>query len=686
MRKLYHFNLSGYKLRYLKSDLIAAIAVTAIAVPQSLGLAAIAGLPPIHGLYTALLAPILFGAIAYSRRLIVGADSATAALVASGALLVAQAGTLQYANAVAMLVLLVAGVLFIMAALRMSFLADLISRPVLVGFFAGVGVQLIVGQFPAMLGLAASGSLWQHVTHVFGNLTNINGMAATISLLVVGLVLLLRKTRIPGELVGLVAAIAFAYVFHVEDFGAKLIGALPAGLPDLTLPSFSLGMITTLLPAALSIALVILAQSSSVIRSLAGEHDEKTHINQDLLALGVANAASALTQGFVVNGSPPRSLAADIAGGRSSLVNVFMGVMVAVLLIFGGNLFAFVPTAALSAIIFVIGWRLIRFHELKYLMQSHRSEFVVASIALVGTALFGVYQGVMIAVVVSLMERLRRQYRPKDEILLRDGELSEWAVERLGGKHIPGDVSGLLIYKFDGALFFENVQYFVKRLKSAIDDAGQPVHYVLIDAGAIDNIDYTAMETVKTLYRQISSDDVGFGLAHVSPNLRKQFDAYGMTNLIGRDNIFSTLSGAIKAYPMDRQSSLDKIKSLKLGKDNYVVIGGAVLEVLNLRKTNDVDILVSDDVYARYRDEKRWTEYTMDNGKKILTHDSFNLSRSWMGRSFGALRKNSFESHGVVLIGIDDLIAIKRQLGRKKDREDVLMLIDYRNSARRKED
>jgi len=643
----------------------------------------IAGLPPVAGLYTAILAPIVFGLVSSTRRLVVGADSATAALVASGALLVAQAGTVGYANAVAVLGLLTAVILLGFAVFRLGFLADLISRPVLVGFLGGVGVQLIVNKLPDMLGITATGSLWQHLTTVVTHIGSFNGMAATIAVMVVGVILLTRKTRIPGELIGLILAIVFAMVFHVQDYGVKMVGALPGGLPSLAQPSFDLGMLITLFPAALSIALVVLAQSSAVIRSLANEHDEKVRLNRDLTALSFANAISALTHGFAVNGSPPRSMAADAAGGRTGLVNIFMGLLIGTLLLFGNRLLTDMPMAALASIVFMLGFHLIRFHELRYIWSTHRIEFGVAMIALIGTALFGVYQGVVIAVIVSLMERLSRQYHPKDDILLRDGKLSEWAAERLDWHHHRHRTrpQGLLIYAFDGSLFFENVNYFVQRIKAAIEEAKEPIEYVLIDAGAIDSIDYTAVETTKTLYRQLSSEDIKMGFAHVSPNLRHQFDAFGMTDLVGADNIFSTLSGAIKTHPGSKRSAIEMVHRLGLKRGSYVVIGGAVLEILNLRETSDVDLVVSDEVYAHYRDDKKWAEYVQDNGKKVLSHDGYNLMHTWMGNNLKHLLHQSFEVEKIAFMSIDELIEAKRHLGRKKDLEDIMLLEEYQQSA-----
>lgn len=683
MRKRISFNFAGYNFKYLRHDILAALVVTAIAIPESLGFAVIAGLPPVTGLYTAVLAPIIFGLVASTRRLVVGADSATAALVASGALLVAQAGTAGYANAVAVLGLLTAVILLGMAVFRLGFLADLISRPVLVGFLGGVGVQLIINKLPDMLGITATGSLLQHLTTVVTHIGSFNGMAATIAVMVVGIILLTRKTRIPGELIGLVLAIVFAIVFHVQDYGVKMVGALPGGLPSLSDPSFNFGMLITLFPAALSIALVVLAQSSAVIRSLANEHDEKVRLNRDLTALSLANAISALTHGFAVNGSPPRSMAADAAGGRTGMVNVFMGLLIGTFLLFGSGLLADMPMAALASIVFMLGFHLIRFQELRYIWSTHRVEFAVAMIALVGTALFGVYQGVVIAVIVSLMERLSRQYHPKDDILLRDGKLSEWAAERLDWHHHRHRTrpQGLLIYAFDGSLFFENVNYFVQRIKGAIEEAKEPIEYVLIDAGAIDSIDYTAVETTKTLYRQLSSEDIKMGFAHVSPNLRHQFDAFGMTDLVGADNIFSTLSGAIRTHPGSKRSAIEMVHRLGLKRGSYVVIGGAVLEILNLRETSDVDLVVSDEVYAQYRDDKKWAEYVQDNGKKVLSHDGYNLMHTWMGNNLKHLLHQSFEVEKIAFMSINELIEAKRHLGRKKDLEDIMLLEEYQQSA-----
>lgn len=683
MNKLLKPSIAKYKKRYFVHDLVAALVVTAIAIPESLAFAVIVGLPPVTGLYTALLAPVVYALFASSRRLIVGADSATAALIASGAVLVAQAGTAGYTSAVGLIGLLVAVILMLMAVFRLGFLANLISQPVMIGFLAGVGVQLIITRLPAMLGIEANGSLLHHLLAIIQHLDTINWMALTISVLVLGVALITRRTRIPGELTGLILAIGFSLLFHVEQFGVALVGSLPKGFPEFALPHIELGMIVTLLPSALAIAIVVLAQSSSVIRSSAGLHDEKIRLNQDLFALGLANIASALTRGFVVNGSPPRSLAADVSGGKSQAVNIMMAAMIAVILLFGGDLFRAMPEAALATIVFLLGFRLIRFAELRDIWETHRAESIVAMIALLGTALFGVQQGVIIAVAVSLAERLSRQYRPGDAILLRDGVFSDWAKERLGTKYEGSPTTdGVLVYSFDGALFFENSTYFAERVHRAIDRAKQPVKYFIVDAGAIDSVDYTAVGVLQALYRQLAADSVRLCFAHVSPNLYREFDEYGIIDLVGDEAIFSTLSLAIESVPSLRHPVRQRLDELELAPDSYVVVGGAVLALLHLRDTTDIDLVVNDEVYQRYRDEQQWKEFAAENGRRVLSRDGFNLQHSWHGTSFKRLRRDAWKHDGIPCVSIDALIANKRQTGRRKDLTDITLISQYRQTHR----
>lgn len=666
-------SMRGYKRKNLTQDIVAGLVVTAIAVPELMGIATMAGVPVQMGLYSAILAPIIFALFGVSRRLIVGADSATAVLLAGGAGTLAVAGSAAYNNSVLVIGLLSALILALITFFKLTFLADLISRPVMIGFLAGIGLQLMLTKLPEMFGLHFTGKPLQAIVELTQQLGSANGMAFTLAVLVVGLIVIFRNSRIPGALIGLLSAGAVALLFQASTKGVAMVGALPQGLPHITLPVVTPELVVSLLPVAFSVAIVILAQSASVIRSNADEHDEKPDVQRDTLALSLAGIASVLTNGLAINGSPPRTIAADFAGMRSQLASVVMSALIIILLLFGGDIFTYLPTAALAAIVFMMGYHLIRFRELRYLGQHHKMEFAIALVAALGVLLFGVFNGIIIAVTASLMERLRREYHPSDDVLLKDGKLSKWATERvLGLKDIPDDV---LVFGFDASLFFENAQYFGHRIRKAIRSAEKPLRAVIIDTSAMDDIDYTAVEQLKLLYRNLSADGITLGFSHVSPQLMHQFDDYGVIDLVGEYNIFPTLRSAIEYRPPAHNSVIERVKALKLPEEQYMVVGGAVLEVLNLRQSTNIDIVVSGDVYAMFAAKPQWREYALTTGKLVLTKDNVNLMRSWFGRTLNSMkRRDTFVKDNVTFMGPKQLITIKQRLGRRKDQSDIALL------------
>ncbi|HEU4914679.1 MAG TPA: SulP family inorganic anion transporter [Candidatus Saccharimonadales bacterium] len=686
MQQLKHLLLpsfKGYKKKWLKSDLMAALVVTAIAIPESLGFAIIVGLPVQAGLYCALLAPIIFAIFTSSKHLVIGADSATAALVAAGGAAVAAAGTSEYSNAIAVLGLVTALVLFAMSAARLGFLADLISKPVLIGFISGVGVQLLIGKLPEMLGLHASGGLFDKLSFLASNIQHAELAPAILSAAIVTIVILGWKLRWPGALIGLGLAIIATKLFSLHDLGIEVVGSVPQGLPAFHVPHISWDVVTEVLPVALSIAIVILAQSLAVIRNSAAKHEEKVDDNKDLFALGMANGASALVGGFAVNGSPPRTSAGEMAGGRSQLVNVIMALLIGLVLLFATGLFEYVPSAALAAIVFTIGLHLVKFHDLKDIFIVRQGEFTVALAALSAVALLGVQKGVMIAVALSLVERLRRQYRPSDELLLHDQKFADWANDRLRGSHRKqfNAPPGLLVYRFNESLFFENAGYFLERATDAVASTKEQVIYFVLDAGAINDVDYTASKTLRQLYNQLSSDDVQLAIAHVSPKLRSLLKRYGLVELIGAEHIYPSVRTAIDSYTRTHVSSAYRIHTLGLPKTEYVVISGSALELMGIRQTNDVDLVVSKKAYDELRDNK-WKEYVLDDGKKILSQHGYKIMLRWMGHDLARLKKTAQTIEGIPVMGLDDLIDCKTQMGRKKDIEDIKLIRKHKKAQK----
>jgi high affinity sulfate transporter 1 len=492
--------LRGYRLAWLRGDLLAGVTVAAICIPESLGYATIAGLPVQTGLYCALLPAMLFALIASSRQLVVGADSATAALVAAGAGMVATSGSAEYGGAVAVLGLLTAAFLLLMGVARLGFLADLISRPVLAGFLSGVGVSLIIGKLPDVLGISVSGSTWDKLV---GTVTNLDQVNVTSALLGLGVVLVMvGALRLPaGVPAALVALVIFSVIAAVIDAGAKgvsYVGALPAGLPSITVPSMSAGEVASLAGTAASIALVVLAQSAAVARSYANKNKYPDEVNADLLGLSAANAGSALTGGFAINGSPPRTAAGDSAGSRSQMVNIVMALVIALILLFASGLFAYIPSTVLDGIVLGIGIHLLKIADLRAVLRARPTEFWIALVTLVVVAFVGVEQGILLAILASVLDRARRAYEPSEETPIAAGVVSARAAERMPDV-APDALAGVLAYRFGASLFFANATRFDERVRELVATADPAVHTLVVDAGAMSDIDVTGADVLRDL-------------------------------------------------------------------------------------------------------------------------------------------------------------------------------------------
>jgi high affinity sulfate transporter 1 len=525
--------LRGYRISWLRGDLVAGVTVAAICIPESLGYATIAGLPVQTGLYCALLPAVLFALIASSRQLVVGADSATAALVAAGAGAVAVSGSAEYAGAVAVLVLLTAAFLLLMAVLRLGFLADLISRPVLAGFLSGVGVSLIIGKLPDVLGISVSGTTWDKLVGTVQNLDEVN---ATSALLGLGVVLVMvgalrLPAKIPAALGALVVFSLVAYVIDASARGVSYVGALPPGLPSIAVPSFTAAEVTALTATAASIAIVVLAQSAAVARSYANKNKYPEDVNADLVGLAAANAGSALTGGFAINGSPPRTAAGDGAGSRSQMVNIVMAVVIGAILVFAAGLFAYVPSPVLDAIVLGIGIHLLKIPELRAVARTRPLEFWIALVTLVVVAFVGVEQGILLAIIACLVDRGRRAYAPSEELPIEGGVLSPRAVGRLPGVS-PDALTGVLAYRFGASLFFANATRFDQRVRELVAEADPPVRILVVDAGAMSDIDVTGAQVLRDLASDLSQQGVRTVVADLSDDAAQVLRRAGVDDVV----------------------------------------------------------------------------------------------------------------------------------------------------------
>lgn len=521
-----------YRREWLRGDIVAGITVASICIPESLGYADIVGLPLQTGLYTALVPAIVFAVLASSRQLVVGADSATAALVAAGAGAVVAATAPGYSGAVAVLSVMTGALLVLMAVLRLGFLADLISAPVLSGFLSGVGVSLVIGKLPGMLGIDATGSTWDKLVAPWRNIDAISWTSAALSAGVVAIMLIGERVhwRLPAALAGLVTMSVVAAGIDAADRGVAMVGAIPPGLPSVELPSIGPGELATMLPFAAAIAVVVLAQSAAVARSFGAKNNYRIDENADLLALGAANAVSGVTGGFAVNGSPPRTSAGDKAGGRSQVVNLVMALVVGLILLFATGLFAYIPAPVLDAVVFAIGIGLIQVAQLRSIASCRRAEFATAMVALAVVAFVGVKEGVLLAVLISLADRLRRQYRPADVVLAEPGHVDPRLARRIGPRRpIPEDV---VVFRYGTSLFFENASYFTDRIHSVLRSAQGPVHLLVLDLAAMSDLDYTGVQTLQRMARDLDPRGVHVVITELAPSVSWLVVTSGLEDLV----------------------------------------------------------------------------------------------------------------------------------------------------------
>ena len=533
--------VKGYSVAKLRPDLLAGLTVTAICVPESLGYAGIVGLPPQTGLYCALFPAIVYALMASSPQLVVGADSATASLVAAGAVAVTGATSAEYPGVVALLVLMAGVVLAVMSLARLGFLADLIGRPVLIGFLSGIGVYLIITKLGPALGLKVSGSPADQLVKVVKEIGSTNWWSAAFAALTVAVYLLFERflPKLPAALVAIVLASLAAGLAGADQHGVEAVGAVPAGLPSFRLPEVALADVVRLVGAAAGVAFVVLAQSAAVSRSFAGTYEQRIDTNVDLLGLGAANAVSALTGGFAINGSPPRTAASDGSGGRTPMVNLVMAVCIGLVLLFLTGLFDYLPAVVLDALVIGIGIRLIAVGELTKIYRVRRSEFVVAVIALLVVALVGVEQGLVVAVVMALADRLRRQYHPHDEVYVLDGKVEPRFQKRF--PRILDGLDGVLVYRFGSSLFFENSDYFDTRVRTLLAEFDGPVRSVVLDARAVADVDFTAGQMLLRLRSDLHDKGCDLVFTEGAAELRTALAAQGLGDVQFTDDLEDTV-------------------------------------------------------------------------------------------------------------------------------------------------
>jgi sulfate permease, SulP family len=537
-------------------EVLAGASAASINIPQVLGYARIAGAPVVTGLYTLILPLVAFAVFGSSRHLIVAADSATAAIFSSSLSQMAAPAGERYMALVGMVTLLTAGLLLVARLFKLGFLSDFLSRTVLVGFLAGVGLQVATAMLGDMSGVAVTSRYsivraWE----VLHGLRQPNLSTLALSALVAGGILLGNRfaARVPLALIAVVAAIAASAKFDFAHQGIAVIGAVPGGLPMIRLPRVSASDILALLPVAASCVVVIIAQSAATSRAFCQRYQETVDSDADILGLAAANTAASLSGTFVVNGSPSQTAMVDRMGARSQLAQLALAAVVLVVLLALTGPLEYLPRCVLAAIVFSIAVSMIDVARLRAIRRESPGEFYLALTTAATVVALGVEQGILLAIVLSLFRHVRHSYRPHTMMLAPDATGMWLPVPATPGKIT---VPGLIVYRFGADLFYANANRFTDEVRALVRHAAAPVRWFIVDCSAITDIDYSAAQVMRDLLDEFARRDITVVFARVNPYMRADMDRHCLTPVVGEKRIFGTLHEALAAVGSGRPAAL----------------------------------------------------------------------------------------------------------------------------------
>jgi sulfate permease, SulP family len=532
----------------LPHDIIAGITLAALGIPEVMGYTKIAGTPTVTGLYTILLPLLAFVVFGASRQLVVAADSATAAILAGTLTAVAALGTKEYVGLTSTVALTVAVMLVIARVFRLGFLADFLSRSALIGFLTGVGIQVAAGELAGLIGIAKQGhGPLMQIVSVFERVAGANMPTTVLSIVVLVVIVGCKRIapRAPGALIAVIGSIVASGVFNFAGHGIAVTGEVPGGLPSLFLPPMHMSELNQVLATAASCFIVIIAQSAATARAYANRYNEKGDDNADIIGLAAANAAAAFTGTFVVNGSPTKTEMVDDAGGRTQVAHLTTAIIVLLVLLFLTKPLSLLPGAVLSAIVFMIGVKLIDVKGMTELFRMQKDEFVVALVTAGVVVFVDVMHGILAAVVLSLIAHAQHSYRLRTRVLTRSPG-GRWFAHRVEPNLLAAP--GIVVYRFEADLFYANTSRFTEEVLKLVNEANPPLRWVVIDASEINNIDYTAGKTLVQLGGELDKRGVGIAAVAIPTGVLHEIERYKALRGSGAHReIFATVDAAIDA-------------------------------------------------------------------------------------------------------------------------------------------
>ena len=538
--------LRTYDTRNLSSDVVAGLSVAAVAIPIGIAYAQLAGAPPQVGIYSCFLAPVAYALFGSSRQLIVNPDAAACAIVAATTAPLAAGDAARYAD-LSILLTLFTGVVCIAAGIaRFGFIANFLSRPILVGYLNGIAISIIVGQFGKLIGIdVASGGVFRTIGNLARQIAAVHWTTAIVGLSLLALLIVLKRftPKIPGPLVAAVVSILAVYLLSLNANGVRIIGTIPAGLPSPHVPSVVVADLGPLALGAVTIMLVSFCSMMTTARGFATKNGYRIDPNRDLMALGVCDLASGFTRGFVVSGADSRTAVADSAGGKTQMTSVVTSIAIAAVLLFLTAPLAYLPSAALAAILISSSIGLFDWHSLGRYYRVSKPEFRHSVVAMLGVMTIGVLGGVVVAVGLAMIKLLMLASKPHDAVLGQTADADGFV--NLETNPTAKPISGVVIYRFDASLLFFNADYFASRVRQVIHDAGAKPSVFVLDAESISLLDITGADVLETLRAELDHDGTQLRIARAKGLFRKMLERSGVAATIGREHLFRSIKAAI---------------------------------------------------------------------------------------------------------------------------------------------
>jgi SulP family sulfate permease len=517
-------------------------------IPSVIAYAGLMGLRPQHGLYAALVPMLVYSILGSSRQVIIGPDIAISLLIASAIAPLAGGDPTQAAT-LAALVALLSGLLLLLAArANLGAIADFLSKPVLVGYMTGAALILMVSQLNKLFGISLkAGDFFPRLLELGTKLQQTHVTTLVVGLICMVVLIALRRfaPRIPGALVVCAGATLASVFFHLQQQGVAVVGDFPRGLPRFSFPEVTWREVQALAPAAIGIALLTYTEGILLARAFAAKNGYEVSANQELTALGLADMAAGLFQGFSITGSQSRTTINDAAGGKTQVSSIVAAITLALFLMFLTPLIAQLPQVALAAVLIFAGFGLVEFNVMARIYRYYPRSAVIAALTTLSVLIAGVVPGIIFGVALSLLGLISRISHPPDAVL---SEVSGGGFHDLGAAPGTQTIPGLVAYRFYAPLLFPNASHFVERVRRIVAQCPAKPRWFLLDAQAITDIDVTAVELLHSLNQELQRQNVALKIAHANPPLRALLSRTGLADEIGPKSFFGSVHECVEAF------------------------------------------------------------------------------------------------------------------------------------------